>query len=90
MKQLSLFLIYLILSFIAAGKSSMASSRSFKVNLDSITLTVTCISDQIIHVQATPKKVVIKEYLVVLKQNELSPVSCSIRKDNNGLNLTTK
>ena len=61
----------------------------FQVYADSVKITVSCLSDQIIHVQATPEGSVGKESLVVLKDHALKPSFCSVQKGEEGLDMLT-
>ena len=71
-------------------KGEMDSNRQlFQVYADSIKITVSCLNDQIIHVQATPEGSVGKESLVALKNHALKPTFCSVQKNEEGISMLT-
>ena len=71
-------------------RGEMDSNRQlFQVCADSVKITVSCLSDQIIHVQVTPEGSVGKESLVILKNHALKPTSCSVQENEEEISMLT-
>ena len=63
--------------------------RSFRIEADSVVLTVSCVNDRIIHVQAVPKGAVPKASLVVLEDHGLEPSVCQVWQVDGEAELVT-
>ena len=77
------YLFFLLCFCFATGKSESEkvvaeNRRSFRIEADSVVLTVSCVNDRIIHVQAVPKGAVPKASLVVLEDHGLEPSVCQV------------
>lgn len=85
------FFFFISLFFLLQSvRGEMDSNRQlFQVYADSVKITVSCLSDQIIHVQATPEGAVGKESLVILKNHVLKPTFCSVQKNKEGISMST-
>ena len=88
MRRLFLGILFFVSVLPAIGGNVKTTGRSFEIQLDSVRLTVWCVTDRIIHVQAVPGNAAMRESLIALR--DTLPVSCAVRKSGDKVSLATR